>query len=94
MGRLLKYLFGVIKKFLDQLLDKMEETGESSSYIDEKESIMDWKEWRSELADRAKERLSPLVQRKESWNKLTNNRDKVRFLYREFLLNQIKLGYD
>lgn len=94
MGRLLKYLFGLVKKIFHQLLDRMEQTNESKSYIDEKESMIDWKEWGSDLANRAKERLSTLVRRKESWNKLTNNRDKVRFLYREFLSNQIKLGYD
>ncbi|MBU9722052.1 MULTISPECIES: hypothetical protein [Bacillaceae] len=94
LKKLFRFIFTSVKNLIDKLLLRMEHDDNSQTYIDEKESVIDWKDWRSELTNNAKDRFNSLVQRKEKWSKLKNNEEKVRYLYRELLNNQMKLGYD
>ncbi|MDG5789562.1 hypothetical protein QA612_19055 [Evansella sp. AB-P1] len=91
--RVLKGVFSWVMKWLKQLLNKAGAEQDASHYFDEKESVLNWKDWRKKYQDRAKDFLSDIFKREPSWTSLKNNRERARYIYRHVILEQIKQGY-
>ncbi|WP_058301514.1 DUF4129 domain-containing protein [Gorillibacterium timonense] len=66
---------------------------ESTGYVDEKESLLELSETPRLLLTRVKDWFSRKLQRKESWSELTDNKEKMRFLYRLMLRQAEEGGY-
>jgi hypothetical protein len=93
MRRWLKKGFAWVLAFLNQMLQRTDQDDEDRQYIDEKESLMDWKQWRKNYEDKVKDWLSSMFKREPRWEDLPNNRERVRYLYRHFIMQQMKNGY-
>lgn len=76
--------------FLKQIMNRTTEQKEADHYVDEKESVFDWKEWSKEQRDKAKGLLENIFKREPRWESLSNQQ-KVRFVYRRYILQRIKL---
>ncbi|MBS4178232.1 hypothetical protein [Lederbergia citrea] len=84
-----KQLVCALISFLQQMVSRTSERDDSFQYIDEKESIFDWKEWKKEQQDKAKGFVQKIFKREPRWESLSNQQ-KVRFVYRTFLSRQLK----
>lgn len=78
--------------FFNQIFSSSKQNDEDDIYIEEKESIFDFKEWRSNGQKRVQQFVQKFLKQDAKWDKLTN-REKVRFLYRQVVSTQIKNGY-
>lgn len=67
--------------FLQQLGNKTEEEESDEGYVDEKENLFDWQEWKKKQQTKAKAFVSRIFKRREKWDDLTNE-EKVRYLYK------------
>ncbi|MEK3888200.1 DUF4129 domain-containing protein [Bacillus sp. FSL K6-3431] len=85
----IKRAFRALILFLQQIGNRVMEREESGQYIDEKESVFDWQEWKKEQQDKAKGFVQNIFKREPRWESLSNQQ-KVRFVYRNFLLQQLK----
>ncbi len=89
----IKRIIGSFIAFLKQIGNRSMERQETGQYIDEKESVFDWKEWKKEQQDKAKELVQNIFKREPRWESLSNHQ-KVRYIYRRFLLQQLtKLNF-
>lgn len=79
--------------FLKQLGNQFSEDEEAVQYIDEKENIFDWQDWKEERQKRVKSIVKNIFKRKPSWDSLSNS-EKVRFIYKHFLTHNIPEDYD
>jgi len=70
--------------FLKNIIFRSSELGESTQYIDEKESVFNWKEWKDAQQDKAKGFIQQIFKREPRWDSLTNEQ-KVRYVYKQFL---------
>lgn len=68
----IQFLKGITKRF---------EQEDQAPYIDEKETVFDWKRWREKQQDKAKGLFDKIFKREPGWDALSNE-DKVRFIYR------------
>lgn len=82
--------FRLIIQFLKNIVSQMTELDESVQYVEEKESIFDWQEWKEEQQSRASGLIRNIFKRKPSWHALTNQQ-KVRYVFRNFVLNETNL---
>ncbi|MBO0994713.1 DUF4129 domain-containing protein [Bacillus sp. SD088] len=85
-------LLMLFRKFLSMiknLLSRSSEDWETEQYIDEKESLFDWQEWRREQQAKAKNIVSRLFNREVRYESLTN-KEKARFIYRKLVEQQAK----
>lgn len=78
--------------FLNQIFSQKEQDDLHHSYVDKKESSMDWKSWRKNKQEHAKELIASLFKRSPRFEDLTNQ-EKVRYVYRQLLVQQTKQGY-
>lgn len=63
-------------------------------YVDEKQSLLDPRDWAKERADHWRQRLAALFRKEPGWNDLRDNRERVRHAYRRMLLGRIARGYE
>lgn len=81
----------IIKKWFNQIFHiENKEEGESA-YIDEKESIINWKDWRKNNQQRAQEWVTSWFKHPPKWDDLTN-KEKIQIFYRQFVKFQMKKG--
>lgn len=83
--------FRRIIQFLKGIMNQMTEREESTQYVEEKENVFNWQEWKEEQQSKAKGLMKNVFKRKPSWNSLSNQQ-KVRFVFRNFLLQEIDLA--
>ncbi|MCJ7842246.1 DUF4129 domain-containing protein [Lederbergia sp. NSJ-179] len=76
-------------RFIKDLLNRSPGQRETEQYIDEKESLFDWEEWKKEQQTKAKNIMKQLFNREPRYETLMN-REKVRFIYRKFIERQTK----
>ncbi|MCR8631714.1 hypothetical protein [Paenibacillus radicis (ex Xue et al. 2023)] len=65
----------------------------AGGYEDDVESLMDWKSLRDQLAARLKGWLPHKSEPLEKWEELKDNKEKVRYLYRAWILKAVGEGY-
>lgn len=82
-------LFRKFLSMIKNLLSRSSEDWETEQYIDEKESLFDWQEWRREQQAKAKNIVSRLFNREVRYESLTN-KEKARFIYRKLVEQQAK----
>lgn len=80
--------FRQLIQFLKGIVSQVAERGESTQYIEEKENVFDWQEWKEEQQSKAKGFIKNIFTRKPSWNSLSNQQ-KVRYVFKNFLLQEI-----
>lgn len=69
------------------------ERSQETGYHDEVEQLMNWHMWKAELASRWKQWKETRTERTVKWEDLSDNRERMRFLYRLFLRRCITDGY-
>lgn len=84
----IKKIVGTFILFLKQMVSRSTKRVETAQYVDEKESVFSWKEWKEEQQEKAKGLMQNIFKRKPSWDSLSNQ-EKVRFVYRELLLQEM-----
>lgn len=87
--KLFKKLVAWLSRFY-QLGKEMEYYG---AYIDEKESLMDLKELGKNYVNRFQQWLAALMEREPKWDELKSNKERIRYIYRHFLISCIAAGY-
>jgi len=70
--------------FLKQLGNQFNKEVEDVQYVDEKESVFNWDEWKAKQQEKVKGFMKNIFKRKQSWDTLSNDQ-KVRFIYKHFL---------
>lgn len=80
-------------KLLARLIQEGEWMGTDAGYVDVKEKVIDLKTLGKEYASRWKHWLTSLIEREPRWEDLSDVTQKVRYLYRRFLIRCISLGY-
>lgn len=79
--------FKKLIQFLKEIVSQMTEREEDVAYVEEKESVFNWQEWKDEQQSKAKGLVKNIFQRKPNWNALSNQ-EKVRFVFRNFLMQE------
>lgn len=67
--------------------------GTSDEYDDEKESLLDWQSIRQNYADSLRKWWEGIRSSEPKWNQLRDNRQRVRFLYRQMIFHAIDSGF-
>lgn len=80
-----------LRLVLNQVLGEKDQVTTHQSYTDDKESLMDWKQFREKQKDRAKEWVSQLFPKSPKWNRMTTEQ-KVRYIYKKLVKIQGKHG--
>ncbi|WP_088105559.1 hypothetical protein [Halalkalibacter urbisdiaboli] len=88
----IKLALSKLLHFLKQILVRTDKSEETMEYIDEKESIFDWKEWRHEQQKRAKHLVTSMMKIAPRFEALSNQQ-KVRYIYRQLIQRQMKLHH-
>ena len=93
LGKQLIRLWQFLSKLLKKLIQDGRWAGESEGFRDEKESLMDWQAIRQNYRDSLRDWWENIRRTEPKWNQLTDNRQRVRFLYRHLMLEAISSGY-
>lgn len=86
-----KYAKRWLKRFMGWYGERLEAPKEG--YVDEKQSLLDAREWVRAQADQVKRRFVDAFRKQPGWDELADNRERVRHAYRRLLLNRIAAGY-
>lgn len=86
-------LYLAIVKLIKRLLYDYKQVDGSGGYNDEKESLMDWQSLRHNYATNIKDWIERILKNEPKWSDLTDNRQRIRYLYRHFVLRCISSGY-
>lgn len=93
----IKALSKVIRKALHKLMAFLKTKGafrtETTGYVDEKTKTVTLKGLGSMYKDRLQHWLSERLRKEPKWKDLKNNRDRVRYVYRHWLIHRIASGY-
>lgn len=93
---LLVFLSKHIRRWIAQLLgwygERLDDRG-GAGYVDEKESLLDGREWTRQRTKQWKERIAGLFRKEPGWDELADNRERVRRAYLLVLLGRIAAGY-
>ena len=89
----IKKLVVFIREIISRYLQDREWAAQDGGYVDVKEKLTDLKGLTKDYTDRFREWLASLLEREPSWEDLTDIREKIRYLYRHFLIRCIELGY-
>lgn len=93
----LAMMFYKIIKRLIKALVRLIQQGEwieaDAGYVDVKEKVMDIKTLGKEYVNRWKDWLTSLIEKEPRWEDLSDVTEKVRYLYRQFLISCMGLGY-
>lgn len=93
----IKQLIKLWRFIADQIKKLMESGawsgGSSDEYDDEKESLLDWQSIRQSYADSLRNWWEGIRRSEPKWSQLTDNRQRIRFLYRQVILQAISSGF-
>ena len=78
-------IFRTILTFLKNIVNRTTHQAEAEQYIDEKESVFNWDEWKEEQKNKAKGMMQKVFAREPRWEKLSNEQ-KVRYVYRKLVM--------
>nr|WP_146250242.1 DUF4129 domain-containing protein [Paenibacillus flagellatus] len=87
-----KYVRRWLKRLMGWYGERLE-SGLEAGYLDEKQSLMDGREWARERAEAWKRRFADLFRKEPGWDDLADNRERVRHAYRRLLLGRMAGGY-
>lgn len=76
-------------QFLKGIVRQMTEHNESTQYVEEKESVFDWQEWKEEQQSKAKGFIRKVFKRQPRWDSLSNQQ-KVRWIFRQFIEQNVE----
>ncbi|WP_135553454.1 DUF4129 domain-containing protein [Paenibacillus cymbidii] len=76
-----------------RLKDAGETTDDGSGYVDESESLLDWKQLAAGYRQRWRDRFGGNRDKEPAWEELPDNRARIRYLYRQVLQRSIAAGY-
>lgn len=85
-------------RFIIAQIKKLMESGRwsgvtSDEYDDERESLLDWQSIRQNYADSLRNWWEGIRSSEPKWSQLTDNRQRVRFLYRQLIFQAIDSGF-
>ncbi|MFF2479507.1 DUF4129 domain-containing protein [Paenibacillus sp. NPDC058071] len=84
-----KWLYKGIRTIADRLLERSaERPGEDEGYVDEVENLTTLRKGKTNPSNRRKRSPSAL-----KWEQLTGSAERIRYLYRRYLLREIEQGY-
>ena len=89
-------LFKLVKKiatWLSRLYEIGKDLEDYGGYVDEKEKLMDFRELGRDYADRFRQWLARIMEREPKWDELKTNKERIRYIYRHFLLRCMAGGY-
>lgn len=89
-----KRIAKAIRQLYAWLMDRLQLgdlAGADAGYEDEVERLADWKDMRKEWADRLKSWFAR--EHAKKWHQLPNNKERIRFLYRQAMIRLISRGY-
>lgn len=92
IGRWVRKSYYWLQGFLTKVLNIRIKEDEDYQYIDENESLLDFRGWRDQKANQAKDRVRQIVKRKPNWDSLSGS-EKVSYVFREFVFENLKRGY-
>ncbi|MBW8349496.1 DUF4129 domain-containing protein [Bacillus sp. IITD106] len=81
---IVKKALGRFIAFLKNIIFRSADLEDSTQYIDEKESVFDWKEWKDAQQEKAKGLFQQMFKREPRWDSLTNEQ-KVRYVYKQMV---------
>ncbi|ADU30262.1 hypothetical protein [Evansella cellulosilytica] len=90
--RVLSKFYNWIAVFINKIVGNNVTEEDEGIYVDEKESLFDWKKFQKENKDKVKDWLKAPFKKKVKWNNLTTNKEKVTFLYKAFLQRKTEEG--
>lgn len=88
-----KYVKRWLKRFMGWYGERLEQAPQTG-YVDEKQSLLDGREWALERARQWKRRIGDLFRKEPGWEELADNRERIREAYRRLLLGRIAGGYE
>ncbi|OXM87744.1 DUF4129 domain-containing protein [Paenibacillus rigui] len=91
--RQLAGLFNRCVRWLNGWLSRSAERKQGTGYVDDIEQLVSWRSWNEMLASRWRSWREARTERTLKWGSLSNNRDRVRYLYRLVLRRAIEEGY-
>jgi len=94
MGFALFKLFKKIAAWLTRFYELGKDMEDYGGYVDEEEKLMDFRELGKDYAERFRQWLAGLMEREPKWDELKTNKERIRFIYRHFLLRCIAGGYN
>lgn len=77
-------VFQKLLQFLRRIGGQITARDELTQYIEEKESVFDWRDWKEENQSKVKAFIQHMFKRKPKWESLSNQ-EKVRFVFRELI---------
>jgi hypothetical protein len=93
---LIRVIYKGIKKLLAALakaLGNRELLAQDGGYVDMKERLVDLKGLGRNYTNRLRDWLTAFFEREPKWEELTDNRDRIRYLYRHLIVRYMALGY-
>ena len=91
--RMLIKLFRRLAELLKRWMSEGGRPDEAYGYSDEKENLIDWQSIRHSYAEGIKDWIERTFRNEPKWSQLTDNRQKIRYLYRHLILRSIAAGY-
>lgn len=91
--KLSQLLFKLVKIIIAKLQTRDVETIDTQGYIDENSKVISMKEMGQSYRDRFQQWLADRLRREPKWSQLTTNSERVRYLYRHWLLHRIADGF-
>lgn len=93
LGFALYRLFKKVTVWLSRFYQLGKDMEDYGGYVDEKESLIDFKKMRKDYAQRFRQWMSDLMEREPKWDELKTNKERIRYIYRHFLLRCMASGY-
>lgn len=91
LGRKLAVWF---RRWMDKLLQRQSaRSSDDGAYTDEVESLMTIDKWRTKLRDRLKRRRGG-IEAELDWDELTSGKERMRWLYRQWVRAGIRQGFE
>ncbi|MDF2714287.1 MAG: hypothetical protein K0R28_1212 [Paenibacillus sp.] len=81
-----------LRRFMGWYGERLE-TAPEAGYVDEKQSLLDAREWALDRARQLKQRFDGLFRKEPGWEDFADNRERIRQAYRRLLLGRIAGGY-
>jgi hypothetical protein len=93
LRKFIKLAYRQILKFLDFLKSRNSFTRNETGYVEEETKIISWKGLGKIYTDRLQEWLADMFKKEPKWKDLQTNKERIRYLYRHWLLERIAAGY-
>ncbi|MDQ6418050.1 DUF4129 domain-containing protein [Paenibacillus sp. LHD-117] len=89
-----KKFAALMRKWMDKLLRRqLVMAKEDGAYTDETESLMTLNKWREKYRDKLKLRKRSGGEREPAWEELSSGKERMRWLYRQWLKAEIRKGF-